>query len=152
MSVESSAEMSVQVSGDGAPGELRSLAEWLSGEDMLQGRIRLAGAAPQDGMMGAAIEYLAVALGPGGISTAFAAVLIAWIRSRSSSISVALSRPDGATMRLEARNVRELPAGRIDELADRVSSMLATGAAVPGSRPGERTARGSGNPERPPRR
>jgi hypothetical protein len=121
----SEAEVRVQIWGDSAPDELRSLASWLRAEDDLRRQARLVTAPPQPGEMGAALDHLAIALGPGGLAAAFAAVLIAWIRSRSAAFSIELTRPDGTTVRLEAKNVRGLPHDQVKGLTDQVAGLLA---------------------------
>lgn len=126
------AEASVRISGDDAAGELRSLLSWLDGDDSLRGRGRVIGR-PGPGEMGAATESLVLMLAPGGVATACATVLIAWIRSRSGSISIELSRPDGTRMRLDARNIRQLPRERLDELATRISGLLGKDPGDPGT-------------------
>lgn len=126
----SDVEIDVCISGEDAAGELRSMLSWFSGEEELRGQARLAVAPPRSGQMGAGIESLVIALAPGGLVTAFATVLIAWIRSRSGSISVELSRPDGAKLRFDAKNVKALPRERVDELAQQIAGLVA--AAGPG--------------------
>jgi hypothetical protein len=121
----SEAEVRVQIWGDNAPDELRSLASWLSAEDDLQRKPRLVTPPPQPGAMGAALDHLALALGPGGLAAAFAAILIAWIRSRSATVFIELTRPDGTTVRLEAKNVRGLPHDQVKGLTDQVAGLLA---------------------------
>lgn len=115
------------ISGEGgqaAADELRSLLDWLDNEDELRGRARLVATPPQPGQMGAGIESLLVALAPGGLVTVFAAVVTTWIRSRSGSVSIELSRPDGLKLRFEAKNARALPPERVDELAHQVAGLL----------------------------
>lgn len=123
--------VSVHIQADDAPGELRSLSGWLSGEDAMHGRIRLATAPPPEGTMGAGLESLLVTVGPGSMATAFAAVLIAWIRTRAGTISIELSRGKGKIMRLDAKNVRALTHDQVSELTDRLSALLPAGEADP---------------------
>jgi Effector Associated Constant Component 1 len=131
------AEVGVHIFADDALGELRSLSTWLGGEDALRGRIRLTGAPPSAGTMGAGLESLLVALGPEGMATAFAAVVIAWIRSRTGAISIELSRRNGTIMRLDAKNVRALTHEQVNELADRLSALLPADATEPDGEPGQ---------------
>lgn len=135
MKAESAAdtEISVRVFGDDAAGELRSLLHWLDGDDAMRGRIRAAGGPPSPGQMGAGVESLVLMLAPGGVATACATVLIAWIRSRSGAISIEVSRPDGARMRLDAKNTSQIPHERIDELAARMSALLGGDAETAGT-------------------
>jgi Effector Associated Constant Component 1 len=124
-------EIRVHIQADDAPGELRSLSGWLNGEDALHGRIRLTSTPPPEGTMGAGLESLLVTVGPGSMATAFGAVVIAWIRSRTGTISIELSRGKGKTMRLDAKNVRALTHDQVSELTDRLSALLPADAAGP---------------------
>jgi len=117
-------EARVQISGEDAPGELRSLSEWLGGEEALRRQVRLTAEPTAPGTMGGAMECLAIALGPGGVAASFAPVLIAWIRSRTAAITIELSRRDGTSVRLEAKNVRALPRQQVGELTDEVAELL----------------------------
>lgn len=126
-------EVTVCVFGDDAAGELRSLLHWLDGDDALRGRGRVAGGPPPPGAMGAGIETLVLVLAPGGLVTACATVLIAWIRSRSGSVSIEVSRPDGARMRLDAKTTSQIPHERIDELTARMSALLGGGPGTAGT-------------------
>ena len=133
MEAEPSAAVLVRISGEDASGELRALSDWLTGDVALRGRARLTAAPPSPGDMGAAAEGLVIALGPGGLATGLAATLIAWIRSRTGAVSIEVSRRDGATIRLMAKNVRGLPPEQVSELADRLLTLLAEDHAGPGS-------------------
>jgi Effector Associated Constant Component 1 len=146
----SEVEVRVQIWGDDAPDELRSLVSWLTAESDLGRSARLVAAPPPPGTMGAGLEHLAVALGPGGLAAAFAAVLIAWIRSRSAAVSIELTRQDGTTVRLEAKNVRGLPRDQIKGLTDQVAGLLARadgGSAPPDSTAPDSTGPDSGPPD-----
>lgn len=152
MGREPAGDVRLQLSADDAADELRSLSAWLNGEDVLRGRAQLVAEPPSPGSMGGMLEGLVFALGPGSVAMAFASVLIAWMRSRTASVSLSLSRPDGTTVELDAQNVRALPQERVDELTESVSALL-TGGAVTGGTPGgsaaQGTAGGSATPERP---
>lgn len=91
-----------------AADELRSLREWLVADEELRGRVRLSEAAPAPGTLGSVVDTLVVALGPGGVATATASVLIAWIRRRKSDVTIKGTRQDGSSFELHATNVPEL--------------------------------------------
>ena len=96
------------VSGDDATERVRSLDSWLVGEDRLRGRVRRVVRAPEPPTMGSVPDVLMVALGQGGVATALASVLIAWIRRQTGTASVTAKRPDGAEFTLSADHVRGL--------------------------------------------
>jgi Effector Associated Constant Component 1 len=88
--------------------DIADLAAWLEAEDELRGHVRREPAAVPDGALGATIAQLALSLGSGSAATAMASVIIAWLRRRTGSVSVRLTRPDGSTMELQAERVRAL--------------------------------------------
>jgi hypothetical protein len=124
-------EVSVSVVGDSGADGLRSLYEWLAGGDELRGRVRLVQAPPAPGTLGSALGSLVIALGPGGVATAAASVLISWIRHRTGNQSVRITRPDGTSLELTVTRVRGLDAAGVRSLVAEVSrSLLGPGAAV----------------------
>ena len=118
------------------------LYAWLSGDRELRGRLRLVPAAVPEGALGADLTQLLATLESGGMATAFASVLVAWIRRRAGSVAVKVTRPDGATFELTAERVRELKA---EDLQKQVAQLATT--AWPGdaavTAPGEDRAAGS---------
>lgn len=120
----SDTELTVQIAGHDIGGELNSLYGWFSGESALRARVRLEAGPPEAGTMGAGLAQLIISIGSGGVAPAFAATLIAWIRSRSGAISVELSLRGRRVMRLDAKKVQALTHEQVYELADRISAML----------------------------
>jgi hypothetical protein len=88
--------------------DLWSLRDSLAREPELRGRSRLLGGTPEPGTMGAAAEALAVAIEPGGAIAAFAAIVITWLRLRTSSVRFRVTRADGSSVELLADRVRDL--------------------------------------------
>ncbi|SFY49741.1 effector-associated constant component EACC1 [Streptomyces sp. F-1] len=117
-------DVKVAVDGGRAADELRSLREWLVADPSLRGRVRLEAAPPAPGTLGSALETLSVALGPGGVATALASVLITWIRRRSGGVTLTVRRGDGASFGLKAPSVRELSPQDVTELTRRLSESL----------------------------
>ncbi|WP_431929230.1 effector-associated constant component EACC1 [Amycolatopsis tucumanensis] len=115
--------MTLTVAADRAGDEARSLREWLLGQEELRGRVRLVDSPPEPGRLGSVVETLAVALGPGGVATATATVLIAWLRRRASDVTITVKKPDG-DFELTATNVKGVDAGELAELTRRVSAEL----------------------------
>jgi hypothetical protein len=112
------------------------LYAWLSGDRELRGRVRLAPAAVPEGALGSALTQLLLTLESGGMATAFASVLVAWIRRRAGSVTVKVTFPDGATLELTAERVRELNAEDLQKQAAQLAAMarIAEAAVTP---PGE---------------
>jgi hypothetical protein len=107
-------------SAGSADADIADLAAWLEAEDELRGRVRREPAAVPDGALGATIAQLALSLGSGGAVTAMASVLIAWLRRRTGSVSVILTRPDGSRVELSADRVRALDAAALQAQVDQV--------------------------------
>jgi hypothetical protein len=49
-----------------------------------------------------------------------ASVIIAWLRRRTGSVSVSMTRPDGSTVELTAERVRALDASGVREQVDQL--------------------------------
>jgi hypothetical protein len=131
-------DLIVAVSGPEADDETRSLHAWLSSDEELRGLARLAGAA-EPGTLGPAAETLAVALGPGGVTAALATALVAWLRHRTSDVTITARGNDGPELRLSAKRVHGMSPERLSELATRLASDLGELADQEGpSRPGDR--------------
>jgi hypothetical protein len=114
----------VEVVGDRSADELRSLRDWLVAEEELRGRVRLELPPPEPGALGSAVEALTVALGPGGVATAAASVLISWLRRRTGNVSVKVVRPDGTSTEFSATNVSGLDATEVRRIAAELSRSL----------------------------
>lgn len=126
----------------GSSDDATDLYASLSWDSELRGRVRLAPAAVPEGSLGADLMQLLVTLESGGMATAFASVLVAWIRRRAGSVTVKVTPPDGTTLELTAERVRELKAEDLQKLAAQLASMARPGdAAVPP--PGEDRAAGT---------
>lgn len=97
-----------------------ALAAWLEADDELRGYVRREPAPLPEGALGAELAQLVVSLGSSGAVTAMASVVIAWLRRRTGSVSVRLTRPDGSAVELSAERVRALDAagvrGQVDQL------------------------------------
>lgn len=107
----------------GTSDDATDLNAWLSGDGELRGHVRLVPAAVPEGALGASLAQLLVALESGGMATAFASVLVAWIRRRAGSVSVKVTRPDGAQFELTAERVRELDAEALQRQAAQLAAM-----------------------------
>lgn len=92
-----------------APEHLRSLADWLNGEEALRGRVRAVRPAPEAGTMGAAIELLSVALGSGGAGAVLVRSISAWLNQRRSEVSVSLKDAEGREFQFSAKSAKQDP-------------------------------------------
>ncbi|WP_410676970.1 effector-associated constant component EACC1 [Amycolatopsis sp. cmx-4-68] len=108
----------------GGPDDLHSLRQWMAEEDALRGRVRLVPAAPEPGALGGVVETLTIALGPGGVATALAGVLITWIRRRAGNVVVKVSEPGGKAYEFSASNVRTLSAEDLKEITEKLARDL----------------------------
>ncbi|MEU6507828.1 MULTISPECIES: hypothetical protein [unclassified Streptomyces] len=114
----------VEVVGDRSADELRSLRDWLVAEEELRGRVRLELPPPEPGALGSVVAALTVVLGPGGVATAAASVLISWLRRRTGNVSVKLVQPDGTSTEFSATNVRGLDAMEVQRITAELSRSL----------------------------
>jgi membrane-associated two-gene conflict system component 1 (EACC1) len=124
---------------DGSPDDVRSLREWLSDEDELRGRVRLVEQAPRPGELGSVVDSLAIVLGSGGAGTVLAQALVAWLRSRTSDLTVSLRGSDGAALTVDAKRIRGLAGD------DLVAAVDAIAAGLPRDRSSQRDAGSAGD-------
>ncbi|MYS44987.1 hypothetical protein GTY23_27930 [Streptomyces sp. SID5998] len=115
----------VEVVGDKPADELRSLRDWLVAEEELRGRVRLESPPPEPGALGSVVEALTIALGPGGVATAAASVLISWLRRRTGDISLKATWPDGTSTELNVTNVKGLDVTEVQRMTAELSRSLA---------------------------
>ncbi|MGH3826118.1 MAG: effector-associated constant component EACC1 [Pseudonocardiaceae bacterium] len=116
-------QVRLAVAGDDAPAATRSLEAWLVGHDELRGQVRPVVEAPRPGAMGSVAEMLLLTVGQGGVATAVASVLISWIRRQSGTVSVRVTRPDGAEVTVTAEHAQKLTT---EELRSVVAQLAAT--------------------------
>jgi hypothetical protein len=114
---------SVTVSLTGDSDAAADLVAWLRGDDELRGYVRPLPAAVPPGKLGAELTQLLVEVGSGGMATAFASVLIAWIRRRTGGVSLSVKRPDGTEFTLTAERVAALDARELQEQAAQLAAL-----------------------------
>lgn len=117
-------DLTIEVQARRAADELRSLRAWMVAEDALRGRVRLVAAAPGPGTLGSVVETLAVTLGPGGVATALASVLITWIRQRTGNVKFRISKPDGTSCEFSATYVSGLSASEVQKMIAALSRCI----------------------------
>jgi Effector Associated Constant Component 1 len=84
-----------------------AIAEWLSDERELRGRVRPVRQVPSQGEMGTAVDVLTVALGSGGVGVALVRSLCTWLTQRRADVTVKLKSPDGREVTVDVRRARD---------------------------------------------
>lgn len=103
----------------GAAGDqVRLLYAYLTEEDEFRGRVRLKERPPEPGTLGPVAEALLVLQPP---LVALVGALIAWIRTRHSTIDLTITTADGASATISARHICQL---RSDELGSVLDELV----------------------------
>jgi predicted dehydrogenase len=79
-----------------APEALVDLAEWLSGENELRGRVRIVNGPIGGTELGTVVDLLTVALGAGGAGTVLASSIVTWLQTRRTTVKVTVKSPKGS--------------------------------------------------------
>jgi Effector Associated Constant Component 1 len=95
------------IAGEHPGDELRSLRSWLAGDEDLAGLVDRAGAGP---------DVVTVAVDAPGAAAALANSLVALARDHSRDVRYEVARPDGVSVRLSARRVRETDGAMVRDL------------------------------------
>lgn len=103
--------------------ELESLYEWLVRDPELRGQVSPKLAAPKSGKLGAVLESLIVVLGPGGVATALASVLISWLRRRVGEVHMKIT-VDDTSVEIDGKNFRDMDAKGFQRLIDDIVELL----------------------------
>ncbi|MBG0815670.1 hypothetical protein [Planomonospora sp. ID82291] len=103
----------------GGPDRVRELSSWLQEETDLRGRIRPAGSPPGGGTPGPVTGALEITLGSGGELATVAAVVVAWLRTRTGEVSVRLADGD-REIEVNAPGLRNLDHAQVDGVTERV--------------------------------
>ncbi|MET8141626.1 hypothetical protein ABZU32_15075 [Sphaerisporangium sp. NPDC005288] len=114
--------MDVQIAVTGEE-SVDALRRWLDDDPDLLGNVQNQGTPPGPGRLGT-LEVLVAAVGQGGIATALASALVAWLRRRVGDVEITVRRPDGGEITLTARNVRRLDSGQLTELTRRLEGAM----------------------------
>ncbi|MEU3751304.1 hypothetical protein AB0H17_00865 [Streptomyces olivoreticuli] len=117
-------DVTVVAEGPGEGDQLRSLHEWFTNDPTLRGRVNGRESPPRPGTLGPVLDALVVALGPGGVATAFATGVIAWLRSRRGEVYIKVTLPDGRSLELTAKRVADLDAAALRQQAADLSDMV----------------------------
>ncbi|MEU5850343.1 effector-associated constant component EACC1 [Saccharopolyspora shandongensis] len=117
-------DLTIEVEASELGPELRSLHQWLIAESELRGRVQTVQSPPEPGTLGPTTDALLVALGPGGVATAVATVLVSWIRRRVGDVTAKVTRPDGTTIEVEATNLRDMDVADVEKFASSIARSL----------------------------
>jgi hypothetical protein len=113
---------------DDAPGQVRELHAWLSEDPLVRRWVRLVEREPPPGALGPMAEAVQVVTGSPGVVAAVAGVLIAWLRYRTSDVTVKVRRTDDDTeVEVSAQRVRTLNAEQTQALAAQIEAALKDG-------------------------
>ncbi|MCY1649418.1 hypothetical protein AB0K64_32545 [Streptomyces sp. NPDC053741] len=102
--------MELQLWAEGADPleELEDLNDWLSQEPELRGRVKPAPAIPSEGELGGLPEVLIAALGGGGVASALATSLGAYLsQPRRRSVRIRMKGPHGQEVEVDAQNASD---------------------------------------------
>jgi hypothetical protein len=120
-------DAAVTAEGPDAADQLRSLHDWLADVEELRGRVSRRESPPVPGTLGPVLDALAVALGPGGAATAFAAAAISWLRNRHGEVRIKVTLADDRVVELTAKRVSGLDATALERQVAEVATMLSQG-------------------------
>jgi len=107
--------------------DLRALQDWLAEDPDLRSRVHVRESPPAPGTLGPVLEALLVAVGPGGVASAFAATLISWIRHRTGDVQLRVTRGDGSVVEISGTHVRELTPAELRDLLRQLAETWADG-------------------------
>ena len=110
-----------------------ALGGLLDADPELRGRVRRVAAQVPEGALGSGLPELVIALGSSGVATALASVLMVWLRQRSGSVSLHITRPDGAHLELTAERVRTLGSDDLRALVDLLTAQFSADSDVAGT-------------------
>ena len=116
--------MDVTITTTGGAEDLRSLRAWLVQENELRGRVSLPTAPPKEGTLGSVVEVLLAAVGSGGAITVLVGGIISWLRHRSQDLTLEITRADGASIKIDAKRVRDVNIDGLRNLAGTCAGFL----------------------------
>nr|WP_239091465.1 hypothetical protein [Streptomyces sp. SID14478] len=97
--------MQLWVEGDDPVEELEDLANWLGQESELRGRVKPAPVIPAQGELGGLPEVLIAVLGGGGLASALATSLGAYLsQPRRRSVRIRMKGPEGQEVEVDAQS------------------------------------------------
>jgi hypothetical protein len=123
----------VTLSVTGSLDDAAALGALLDTDPELRGRARRVVAQVPEGVLSGGLPELVIALGSSGVATALASVLMVWLRQRSGSVSLHITRSDGTQFELTAERVRTLGSGELRAQVDQLTAQLSADSDVAGA-------------------
>ncbi|MEU7748045.1 hypothetical protein [Nonomuraea sp. NPDC049158] len=111
------------LSVDAPADQLRDLRGRLAAETPLRGRVRLVHGPPPEGALGVEPEALSVVFGAGGALATVTSVVIAWLSSRKSEVTVKITRGSTA-VEVSAKGVKSLDMSGTQALTTHLTKLL----------------------------
>lgn len=108
------------------------MREWLADIDEPRGLVRPVESPLPAERLGPLLVALDVVLGPGGVTAAVAASIIAQLRSRAGRITVSLECPDGTKVSVDASRVRGLVPDDVHAEVERLLKAIERSTEEPG--------------------
>jgi hypothetical protein len=99
--------MEVQIRVVGGGDDVAALRAWLSDEDELRGRVKVASAPVSETELGSALDLLTVTLGAGGAGTVLVSSLITWLQTRRTTVKLTVEA-GGRSVTLDVETVGEV--------------------------------------------
>jgi hypothetical protein len=115
--------VSIDSAGE-AGADYASLRASLVAEDELRGQVRMRNAPPAPGTLGALSDALVVSLGQGGAATVLASALVAWLRRKTTDVTVKITHKDGSQTEVHAKQTRG--AVSLQDLVNDISKHIAS--------------------------
>ncbi|MEU6662027.1 hypothetical protein [Streptomyces sp. NPDC046821] len=112
----------VTLSVSGGAKDAADLAAWLDEEDDLRGLVRREPGPVPEGALGGELQQLVVSLTSGGVVTAVASVVVAWLRRRTGSVTVRVTGRDGFELEVRAEQVRNMDSEQLRAQVDQLVS------------------------------
>ena len=100
------------------------LFDRLSGESELSDAVRLQPPPLEPGSLGSVVDTIAVALSSATATAAAARALVAWLRTRTSEVTIRISGRDGLVGEVRSSNVRSLGPEAIESLVQSLTTSL----------------------------
>src|SRR4051812_21373173 len=113
------AMVTLAVTTEARSAELGSLRDWLRQDDALRGAVEEIYQPPESGHLGPVLDVLKVVAETA--PAAFAAALVAWLRSRRGPVKISIKTETGAELEFSADSVKTMTAADARHLIEQVT-------------------------------
>jgi hypothetical protein len=117
-------ESRVTLSVTGGFDDAAALDAELDSEPDLRRHVRRVAADSPPGSLGGELPQLLVTLASGGLATALASVIVVWLRQRTGSITIRVTRADGSELELAAERVKKMDHETLRAQTDQLRALL----------------------------